>query len=1653
METDKVINASFFPASEILSQTVEAILETMVATNDVLFKKDSFKELATYLERIVPILKELNGKYISGSVSLNNAIQIINQEIKAAKQLTLECGTKSKVYLLMNSHGIVSVQKAEFKAAIAEEEILEKIETGIQERHADRSYANNLLILIAEAVGIPTDRSSLKREFEAFKSEIENVRLRKDKAEAIQMNQIIALLGRADAASSPKEKEMKYFTEQKSLGSQPLEPLQSFYCPITLDVMVDPVETSSGLAFERSAIEAWFAAGNNLCRLTLTPLDTSILRPNKTLRQCIEEWKGRNTMITIASMKPNLTFGDEGEVLHCLGQLKDLCEQRDLYRELVILENYIPLLIQLLGGKNCDIRNRVLAILQILTEDSDDAKFDPWGAALMKGVDSIGKVQGCILLLVAVASGDDYQAARDAGEVSENLSFSDQNIIQMARANYIKYLLQRLSTGPEDVKLIMATTVAEIELTDHNKVVLVEGGALGPLLDWVSHGGIQMKSVAVRAVRNLSSVPKNGLQMIKEGALRPLRDLLRLYSSSSSIREQVAATIMHLAVSTMSHESNETAISLLESDDDIFMLFSLISLTGPEIQQNVLQIFHALCQSPSAANIKTKLTQCSAIQVLVQLCECDTEDVRPNAVKLFCCLSSNDEEEIASAVGIISNLPENAQITQWLVDAGAIPIIFQFLGNGRHNDSHRVHLLDSGTTLTKKHAATSLCRLSMSSFQLSWKIPKYERSRWSSAPPKTACQSRKKGETEAGSGPKVKAGASGMKREEAGPETAEVISKVELKRLDLEEFEQEESNKESRKKGETEPGGGHLKSRKKRETGCLDWPLKLRKKGKTESRGRPSKLRKKGETEAGGFRPKIKARASGTKGEEAGPETAEAISEPEVIPVYADVEVTKEIATNPVEEPSSATEILEIVPDENEGALSSHEIETEKEEADKIVQVTENVSQSSKPAPTGVSAVTTIERSVSKILECMGTDTVRRIVVHGVWGVGKSSVLRALANNLKTRLQFDLIISVTVSKYWSPRKIKDQIIQQLPPASSNADSFQILKSMKFLLLLDDVWEQIDLQEMSIPDPSQVNGSVLILATRDLKVCHDMKEIRVVEIEPVSKEEAWKLFHEQVGGLIYSPSIQHYAQGIVEGCCGLPLLIIVTGRALAGEINVPVWQHAFNEFSVPGRDIKSCIEDLIQLLKLSFDRLKSRSLKSCFPYCALFLQDEGIYTNKLIEYCIQEGLIAGSWPDAYERGYDIVNALLHALFLETSDNGRSIRMPDLIRDLALGILSQEEGSHFLLRAYSKPLNLENHSLLGPHESTESNRFFSPDAHKFILRAGSGLTKAPSLEEWEKSKMIFLMDNKLSTLPERPNCPDLLTLFLQRNSRLRVIPLSFFDCIPCLKVLNLSNTRIKCLPKTISKLISLETLILCHCERLAMLPSDIGSLKLLQVLDLRGTEINILPDEIGELDSLKYLDICFYGSIDCSEYIKLPQGLVSGGIISRLHALESLGISVFPGDERWSKCVKYIIDEIPDAIVEVLARCSAFYLDHHLDICSISEFGIGNISKLKYCVVSECPGLKAIVDDGNFTEVVFPCLERLSIHHLWNLEYIWEGVLLEGSFAMLRTLHVHACPKLKYVFKSPMLRFVSNLEELIVDDCTAIEKIIFDDMTTG
>jgi hypothetical protein len=67
-----------------------------------------------------------------------------------------------------------------------------------------------------------------------------------------------------------------------------------FICPITLQVMVDPLMTRTGLNFERAAIFSWLDRGSGSCPLTRKPLTASDLITNRRLKTRIRIWRANN---------------------------------------------------------------------------------------------------------------------------------------------------------------------------------------------------------------------------------------------------------------------------------------------------------------------------------------------------------------------------------------------------------------------------------------------------------------------------------------------------------------------------------------------------------------------------------------------------------------------------------------------------------------------------------------------------------------------------------------------------------------------------------------------------------------------------------------------------------------------------------------------------------------------------------------------------------------------------------------------------------------------------------------------------------------------------------------------------------------------------------------------------------------------------------------------------------------------------------------------------------------------------------------------------------------------------------------------------------------------------------------------------------------
>ncbi|GAB2225415.1 hypothetical protein Droror1_Dr00006207 [Drosera rotundifolia] len=82
---------------------------------------------------------------------------------------------------------------------------------------------------------------------------------------------------------------------QKPIAAcQILEVPANFICPISLELMTDPVTLSSGISYDRISIETWLESGKLTCPVANQTLKSPFSTPNHTLRKMIQDWSAAN---------------------------------------------------------------------------------------------------------------------------------------------------------------------------------------------------------------------------------------------------------------------------------------------------------------------------------------------------------------------------------------------------------------------------------------------------------------------------------------------------------------------------------------------------------------------------------------------------------------------------------------------------------------------------------------------------------------------------------------------------------------------------------------------------------------------------------------------------------------------------------------------------------------------------------------------------------------------------------------------------------------------------------------------------------------------------------------------------------------------------------------------------------------------------------------------------------------------------------------------------------------------------------------------------------------------------------------------------------------------------------------------------------------
>ena len=120
-----------------------------------------------------------------------------------------------------------------------------------------------------------------------------------------------------------------------------------------------------------------------------------------------------------------------------------------------------------------------------------------------------------------------------------------------------------------------------------------------------------------------------------------------------------------------------------------------------------------------------------------------------------------------------------------------------------------------------------------------------------------------------------------------------------------------------------------------------------------------------------------------------------------------------------------------------------------------------------------------------------------------------------------------------------------------------------MKTKRFVLLFDDVWQRLDLSEIDAPLPDEQNKSKVIITTRSMRICSEMEVQARFKVE---REEALALFLQKVGKdtLSSHPDIPKLAEMMAERCKGLPLALVTVGRAMADRNTPQEWEQAIQE---------------------------------------------------------------------------------------------------------------------------------------------------------------------------------------------------------------------------------------------------------------------------------------------------------------------------------------------------------------------------------------------------------------------------------------------------------------------------------------------------------
>ncbi|XP_004308949.1 PREDICTED: U-box domain-containing protein 13-like [Fragaria vesca subsp. vesca] len=420
----------------------------------------------------------------------------------------------------------------------------------------------------------------------------------------------------------------RYYDHSSSSQSIIANIPDEFRCPISLDLMRDPVIVASGHTYDRNSIAQWINSGHQTCPKSGQKLIHMALIPNYALKSLLHQWCEENNVPEIGSSQSSSSD------LERSNSKRDSCENAvDHISVVKAAADAVKLTAEFLVGKlatgSPDIQRQAAYELRLLAKTGMDNR-------------RIIAEAGAIPFLVTLLRSHEPRIQENAVTALLNLSIFNNNKILIMAAGAIDNIIDVLESGNTmEARENAAAAIFSLSMIDDCKVTIGKRPrAIPALVGLLKEGTPAGKKDAAVALFNLAVCPANKVSLVVAGAVPMLIDLL--------MDDKAGITDDALAVLALLLGCSEGCEEIGKSRILVPILIDLLRFGSPKEKENSITLLLGLCKDGGEEVARRLLMNPRSIPSLQSLVSDGSLKARRKADALLrllnrCCFQSQNQ--------------------------------------------------------------------------------------------------------------------------------------------------------------------------------------------------------------------------------------------------------------------------------------------------------------------------------------------------------------------------------------------------------------------------------------------------------------------------------------------------------------------------------------------------------------------------------------------------------------------------------------------------------------------------------------------------------------------------------------------------------------------------------------------------------------------------------------------------------------------------------------------------------------------------------------------------------------------------------------------------------------------------------------------------